>query len=514
MRNFCLILLISVCISGMATAQKYKRKSYPVPAKTPEIQLLLDARLPWTPLFGKTRAMLPLCTDNSCLLYFPQIIDQQGGSCAQASGIGYMFSYEVNRLLERDASKSNSNTFSYLFTWNFLNGGVDEGGFVEQGLNIAQKYGVMTNADFGYSSTYAFKWASGYEKYLNALRYKVDKIYTFNSTTKQGIELIKRYLYDKGTGAASGGIVTFSTLSRNWKIIGYSGPSLTNYHSILTSLATDGAHSLTIVGYDDTVEFTDKTGQIHHGAFIVVNSWGNYSHDHGRFYLPYYFFTHRENITEIQLSSTMTGIDVKLYQPKLVFKVGLSYSSRDDLAMAYGASDNRLAEVPDVRYNSVIMSNQGGDYPMGGAYEKETSFELALDYTSHLSDAEHQYARYFLNVIRSQRGKVKGEGKVDYFSVTDYRGQEPKEYICRRPGTDLKWGSNWFVVPTVPRYIVSASPYAWRDKDDKVSGKTYIIRTANGKYAKLRFMNYNAQTGKFNMQYSLQSSGSEILTGQ
>lgn len=62
--------------------------------------------------------------------------------------------------------------------------------------------------------------------------------------------------------------------------------------------------------------------------------------------------------------------------------------------------------------------------------------------------------------------------------------------------------------------IVSASPYIWRDKDDKVSGKTYIIRTANGKYAKLRFMNYNAQTGKVNMQYSLQSSGSEILTGQ
>ncbi len=70
---------------------------------------------------------LPVSVDNSTSTAFPPIIDQTGGSCAQASGIGYMFTYEVNTLLHRNAYASDANTFSYLFTWNFVNGGADNG---------------------------------------------------------------------------------------------------------------------------------------------------------------------------------------------------------------------------------------------------------------------------------------------------------------------------------------------------------------------------------------------------
>ena len=33
---------------------------------------------------------LPSFVDNTKLMYFPPLVDQKGGSCAQASGIGYM----------------------------------------------------------------------------------------------------------------------------------------------------------------------------------------------------------------------------------------------------------------------------------------------------------------------------------------------------------------------------------------------------------------------------------------
>ena len=69
----------------------------------------------------------------------------------------------------------------------------------------------------------------------------------------------------------------------------FPGPSETGYTYMLTKLATDGAHAMTIVGYDDTVGFS-KDGQIHKGAFIVVNSYGTWWGDDGRYYLPYYFF--------------------------------------------------------------------------------------------------------------------------------------------------------------------------------------------------------------------------------
>ena len=38
---------------------------------------------------------LPLSVDNSLLPYFPPLINQVGGSCAQASYIGYMYTYEM-----------------------------------------------------------------------------------------------------------------------------------------------------------------------------------------------------------------------------------------------------------------------------------------------------------------------------------------------------------------------------------------------------------------------------------
>ena len=92
---------------------------------------------------------LPPAVDNSKAKYFPPVIDQLGGSCAQAAGIGYMFTYEMNRLLDRDASASAENRLSYQFAWNMVNEGEDQGGFVDQGLMLAKLYGIMTEADYG-----------------------------------------------------------------------------------------------------------------------------------------------------------------------------------------------------------------------------------------------------------------------------------------------------------------------------------------------------------------------------
>ena len=100
---------------------------------------------------------LPKSVDNSLLMYFPPVINQQGGSCAQASGIGYMFTYEINRLLGRDAKASSDNRFAYLFTWNFVNEGGDNGGFVDEGLGIAKNFGVMTERDFTYAYVYQYR---------------------------------------------------------------------------------------------------------------------------------------------------------------------------------------------------------------------------------------------------------------------------------------------------------------------------------------------------------------------
>lgn len=434
---------------------------------------------------------LPAFVDNSKKMYFPPVIDQKGGSCAQASGIGYMFTYEINRLLGRDASASDANRFAYLFTWNFVNGGGDNGGFVDEGLMIARNFGVMTEADYGYASVYQFKWASGYEKYHNAARYRVSRITKFDDTTSEGIARIKQYLYDRGDGSAAGGVLTFSTRSSNWAIDNnYGGPSLTGYKSILTRLATEGAHAITIAGYDDTVESTDADGNSHTGAFIVVNTWGTWWSDNGRFYLPYYFFTNRNGLGESYLSSEMQGCDVYHHEPKVMYKIRLNYSSRDDLRLTFGAAASPYALSASGYYNGIIVSEQGGDYPMTGSFGSENRgvMELGLDYTDKMRSDGEQNGRYFLGVVRSQRGKTFGEGTIEYFSVIDYRGGKPVEYVCRGiGGRSLRLGSNNFSVSTLHAGHFTASPSSPLNADGSVSGKTFIVRTAAGRVAKLKF---------------------------
>lgn len=479
----------------LQTAFAQRRPLYPAPKLTPRVAAIRAARTPWQPV-RPAAGQLPAAVDNSQTAFFPPVIDQQGGSCAQASAIGYVFTYEVNRLLRRSAAGAD-NRFSYLFAWNFLNGGTDEGGFAEEGFFLAQRFGMMTEAEFGTALATQFKWASGFEKYLNAQRYLVEHIYTFPATDEAGLAAIRRYLADGGTGAPEGGILSFSTYSGNWLVAPYDGPSLTGYRRLLTRLASEGAHALTIVGYDDTVAYTNAAGQRREGAFIVVNTWGSAMHDRGRFYLPYHFFTDRSALSfPTQLSEDMTGVSVRTAEPRLLLRVGLDYSSRDDLSLRYGAADGRDATRPATWHDLPIVHNQGGDWPLSGAWNNTGTLTLAIDYTPRLTAPDEMPARFFLDVIRSGRGSRLGSGRLTELSVTDLRTTPARTYSLVPESRELALGNNVFSLPVVPRLTVSASPLR-HDRDD---ARTYVVRRADGVLMKVQFV--NGTDGRRQLRYA------------
>lgn len=438
---------------------------------------------------------LPAAVDNSKLKFFPPVIDQLGGSCAQAAGIGYLFTYEMNRLLDRDASASADNRLSYQFAWNILNEGEDQGGFVEQGLQLARQFGMMTEGDYG--KHFFFKWPSGYEKYRRAMRYRTEQIYMFDDS----VALMKRYLYDGGDGSAAGGILTFSGQSVGWSIdSGYDGPSLTGYRSLLTRLASAGSHAMTIVGYDDRVVYSDREGRRHEGAFIVVNSWGEWWQDRGRFYLPYDFFRDRD-VSHLALSNTVNGVKVRTYEPLVVLKFRISYTSRDDLRFNVATSNDRSRTAPREQYAQPAFSNCGGDLPMAGP-TLGSEIEMALDLTKYVRSDDQ---KYFLNVVRTIGGKTKGEGQLLSLSAIDYRSGEAVEYVCRDtlPAT-LTDGYNYFGIPLSPRCRVSASPLRYTKADGTLSDETYLVRTARGQHAKIQFTSPDAHGGTLTIRYKTQ----------
>lgn len=457
---------------------------------------------------------LPLSVDNSLKKYFPPIFTQIGGSCAQASSVGYMFTYEMNRLLDRDASTA-VNRFSYLFTWNFINEGQDVGSYGTEGYTLAYSHGLMTEADFpSQSSAYQFKWASGYEKYINSFHYKVAKYEYLDMSTEEDLIAIKRYLYNKNEEGKAGGILSFSSAASGWGFESdYQGPSQTGYKCLLTKLPTSGAHAMTIVGYDDTIEYTTTTGIQIKGAFIVVNSYGTWYHDRGHYYLPYYFFTHEKGDGILGQSATSVTVRYEA-DPKIVFKVGVTYSSRNDLSFSIGVADKPYTEIPQHDYQMFMASNQGGDYPMQGS-NNSSDMEIAFNFSSFVERLDsYKEPKFFLTINRKEVGKV-GEGKITHFSVWDYRDNpnSPKEYVCSDiDNTIIQMGKNIFGIPTTPLKYTSASKTPWLDNKDTPLARPIVIRTAKGNYAKIAFLKYDKSTGKVTFQYYYAPDGSTNLS--
>ena len=442
---------------------------------------------------------LPPAVDNSLSDFFPPVISQTGGSCAYASSIGHMLTYEWNRLMGTDAAASAQNRLSYLFVWNMLNDGHDEGGFTAEAMQVPMRYGIMSEAEYGKSGQFQFRWATGYDRYLAAMRRRVLTIYTMPDS----IDLMRRYLYDKGQAGQAGGLLTFSAQSTGWTIDDdYQWLSLTGYRSLLTSLATGGSHAMTLVGYDDSVRYADTEGIVHRGAFIVVNSWGEDWQDRGRFYLPYDFFRD-PSVSTLQLGNTVEGVEVGTYAPMLVARLALSYTSRNDLYFrtARTASATRLP-LQERQYPAFYC--WGGDHPMQGQF-LSSDIELAIDLTDLAASADSAAPAYWLNIVRSHRGTTLGEGRVTALELIDYRDTPPRVYPYRGtlPAT-LQLGNNFFSISPLHPVFLPTSAHRYRNAQGTLyADSTFVVGLADGRRAKLQFTAADTLSHTLTITYQL-----------
>ena len=106
---------------------------------------------------------LPVSVDNSINQYFRPVFLQQSGSCAQAAGVGYAFTYEMN--FERGFSSSvEDNQYPPGYTYNFENdgSGVNGSNYIT-GWEIIKQGGCPNVTTYGgmyHDNNY---WMSGYD---------------------------------------------------------------------------------------------------------------------------------------------------------------------------------------------------------------------------------------------------------------------------------------------------------------------------------------------------------------
>ena len=471
---------------------------------------------------------IPTFLDNSLSPYFPEIINQHGGSCAQAAAIHYVFTYEMNRVLEREvASNPKGNTFSYRWTWNFLNDGADNGSISTDGLRIAKDAGCITVADYGDEDESIFRWVTGYSKYYKAMHYRVSNMYYVDLKTREGIDKLIQYMIDKGDGHPGGGIAVFS-LSNDWDVGPYYGPSAVGIEDIIVKKGSHGGHAMTLVGYDLTVEYDcDKDGKIdddEKGAFIFVNNWGKWWGSGGKAYMPFSGFTRPYNNGGFYVyNADVICIDTEYQEPSLTMQVNLTYSSRNDLSIRYGVAEGAQSEYPPYYVGSVILSypifiGQGGDFNMQGtSFESGKTIEFGADISELKANADKMKSPCFFLMISNVKNEKQGSGKVNSVIVHDYSTGEDIKITKAFSASNsvIKSGSNYYKIPSNSLFMNKKKQWY---EPVKTSGnaqaqsanyyneidwkKPFAVKKANGGYAKVKAKSYDANSHKLILDIS------------
>lgn len=434
---FTLALLFFVFTIGV-----YSQKISPSepPALTPEQQAKLmgvkEARLD----MSKASRSIPYYIDNSLKPYFRPLVAQVGLECGQASSIGLGLTYELNakRLLPGNVAQNQQATH---FTYNFLNGGVNNGVSFMESWEIVKRVGNPTVYDYGgiaYGG--ASRWMSGYNLYYNAMHNRITGVEVIYINTLEGLNTLRNWIYNHMGNDTIGGVANFYSQTVT---VTQTLPAGTPFGGqyVITTFGSNPNHAMTILGYNDSIRFDfngdglytnnidingDSKVDIHDweiGAFKMANTYGNLSGwgNQGFAWAMYKAFAENPSSGGIWNNAVYISYVKQDLSPKMTMKITLKHTSRNKLKVMAGVAQNVSATEPEVVLDIPIMDYQGGDLFMkGGTAESDKTIEFGFDITPLLSEiANNQQAKFFLMVDEDDPTNL-ATGQIVSFDLVDY----------------------------------------------------------------------------------------------
>ncbi len=425
------------------------------------IRLKNIPELPMRAHIQNSRSPLPLSVDNTFNIYWRHIYQQWGCACGQASSDGYVFTYEMARKRNVNATLD-ANRYPYSFTYNFLNLGntVCGASFLESqdiireaGIpNVVTNNGVMTDGPM-------YKWLTGYDKYYAAMQNRINNVYAIHVGTPEGLDVLKHWLNDHLEDSEYGGLAFFYANHVDYPEELAAGTPEAGKH-IITAFSNT-SHAMTIVGYNDEVRYDyNNDGQYTNdiditgdgiadmrdweiGAFKIANTYaGSITPqewaDTGFSYVMYRILPYHNGSGGIWDKAAYVS-DVKPnYSPLLTAKVNMTYTSRDKIKISVGVSSNLSATLPEHIEDFPHFRFQGENkYMQGGTTNADKTIEFGLDLTELLNYVETgQAAKYFLIVEEVDPSNL-GTGTVNSFSVIDYTSGAT-EYISAQTNVPIE----------------------------------------------------------------------------
>ncbi len=403
----------------------------------------------------KNNIVLPYKVDNSKKVYFPPIYGPQDiGNCGQVSGIYNTYSYEVNRLLKRNA-KIVENQFSPDF--NLIIAGQDVMHTLRTWTDM-EYTGVPTLSDFssieanryfGVSSIYQIiMMPNSYLTFYRAMFNKIDSYYAIDTKTEEGILTLKHWLHNRLNGENDGGvaIIYLAFVINQGGFIEY-GPE--RGKKVIATFPNFANHSVAVVGYNDSVYWdynndglitndldVNNDGKIdvrdwEKGAFIVANSDGTNWGNDGYMYIMCSAFTASENNYCIWNNAAYV-VNPKLPEsPKLTFRIQMNHLSRENIQASIGVSSDIYKTTPDYSLVVPFINFQTTRLSAFSSSRNDTilSAEFGVDLTPLLNFINpNKEARFFFSVYEYDPDSLYS-GFIRNFSLINYtKGQNEIKY--------------------------------------------------------------------------------------
>jgi len=450
-----LAVALALAFTGQMQAQEisWDRDKYPDYNPTPRVDYeqvaKMQRRLKARRAEGQQR---PDHWNNGTSTAFPPVMNQSAGSCGSASRIYYMFSHELNAARHANG-KLAENIYPTHFTW-LLTWVSDQGKEIiaqHNGIPNSKVYGGYTYSDlFGYQDcddgTSVYGWMQGYDKWFHAMHNRITSSANFPYSLKseEGRELVKNYLWNHcgDESYSTGGIVGIGVASGgNWQKI----PKTTANDALgvtgqyyVANWGTSVDHALTIVGYDDRIEFDlDGNGikgeadKDELGAWIVVNSWGSGWCNGGFIYCPYAEARPVKDGSDYWAPEYYTPR--RDYRPLRTLKVKMDYDRRSEIALYVGVAQNLKATKPEKQtflrhfYYSGLgkgaTANPAPEVPMLGRWADGTLHTEPMEFGYDLTDLTDGFdpakpLKYFFWV--EPKSWAVGSGHIYEASVLDY----------------------------------------------------------------------------------------------
>ncbi len=398
-----------------------------------------------------TPAGLPDHWNNADTKYFPPVFNQDGGSCGSASRFGYMFTHEMNSLRDVDGSLP-ENQYPTHFCWLFTNGNDGKESFGRDiGIPNVTVYGGRTYSNlFGYQvdTDNYFGWMTGYDKWRNAIGNRMyDPTFVpYTLDTEEGQLAAKAWLYNhagdldfKAGGLIGLGVASGCTTPRIPKSDVNDAIGVTDMYYV-HRWGTQVDHAVTMVGYDDRIEFDlDGDGNVGEpgevGAWIIVNSWGLWCNS-GFIYCPYAYAGPVSNQTTGEMTGGYWTGELyhvrKNFRPLRAIKLKMDYTHRSELLLQIGISTDLNATEPesivDMHHFRYAGDGKNGNtdpapaIPMLGKWQgtlHHEPMEWMYDVTDFSANFDQNKPLKYFFIINRKKDTNQGTGSVYEASIVD-----------------------------------------------------------------------------------------------